>query len=329
MKRGRPRIWGTVFLLSMAIGIILSGCGARGVTMPTATPTLLPTAVPTATATVAPTPTLDIEKLAARVNGEPIPLADYERQVRQFKAAYADANYDWTSEEGQRLASQIQSQVLEAMIQTLLIQQEAARRGLTVSDEELEANVQESIEKGDGEAAFKEWLQKNGLTREQFVEEVRTGLLTSRLIEELTADLKQRTEQVHARHILLADLTTAQQVRRMLDRGEDFATLAKEYSHDQFTRDNGGDLGWFARGTLTWPEVEEAAFALQPGQISDVVKSPMGYHIIQVIERDPDRPLSPEMFQALKERTVARWLEEQRRSAQVEIFINVNEPLEK
>lgn len=152
------------------------------------------------------------------------------------------------------------------------------------------------------------------------------GLLTSRLIEEFTPGLKQRAEQVHARHILLADPTTAQQVRRMLEAGEDFATLAAQYSHDQFTRGRGGDLGWFARRLLAWPEVEEAAFALQPGQISEVVQSPMGCHIIQVVERDADRPLPPEMFQALKEQTVTRWLEEQRRSAQVEILIDTDTP---
>jgi len=266
--------------------------------------------------------------IAARVNGEPIPLADYERQVRQFRAVYADVGYDWTTEEGQRLAAQIQRRALESLIQTLLIQQEAARRGLAISDEELESNVRESIEKGGREEAFQDWLRQNGLTREQFVAEARMGLLTSRLIEELTPDLKQQAEQVHGRHILLADLTTAQQVRRMLEAREDFATLAAQYSHDQFTRDRGGDLGWFARGLLAWPEVEEAAFALQPGQISEVVQSPMGSHIIQVVERDADRPLPPDMFQALKEQTVTRWLEEQRRSAQVEILIDTDTPFE-
>ena len=313
--------------LSLLIACGLIACRGTGTGVPTAAPTLIPAATdPPATAT--PVPTEDTGMIAARVRGEPIPLADYERQVRQFRAVYTDKDYDWGSEEGQRRAVQIQREVLRSLIQTLLIQQEAARRGLAISDEELEANVRESIEKGGGEASFQKWLRQNDLTREEFAAEVRMGLLTARLIEEVTRDLERSAEQVHVRQILLADPTTATQVRRVLEAGEDFATLAAQYSHDQASRDDGGDLGWFARGLLIPPEVEEAAFALQPGDISEVVQSPMGYHIIQIVERESDRPLPLDVFQALKGQIMARWLEEQTRSAQIEILIDTSTPLQ-
>lgn len=107
-------------------------------------------------------------------------------------------------------------------------------------------------------------------------------------------------EQVHARHILIAVKSSsdssagaldkpqarakAQDLLRRLRAGEDFATLAKEYSMDPGSKESGGDLGWFGKGRMV-PEFEKAAFALQTGQISEVVESSFGFHIIKVEER--------------------------------------------
>ena len=104
-------------------------------------------------------------------------------------------------------------------------------------------------------------------------------------------------EQVHARHILIsvksADAPTeegldktaarakAEEVLKRVKAGENFEALAKEYSTDPGSKENGGDLGWFGRGRMV-PDFEKAAFALQPGQVSDIVESPFGFHIIKV-----------------------------------------------
>jgi parvulin-like peptidyl-prolyl isomerase len=106
-----------------------------------------------------------------------------------------------------------------------------------------------------------------------------------------------------------------------LQAGADFATVALNYSRDLSSRAAGGDLGWFPRGILTVPEVEDAAFALQPGETSGIVQSSLGFHIVQTIERDPARPLSPAAAQVLRAAAFTAWLDELVAGAAIEQFI--------
>jgi foldase protein PrsA len=95
-----------------------------------------------------------------------------------------------------------------------------------------------------------------------------------------------KPEQVRARHILVADRATADVVEAKLKAGGDFAALAKQYSTDTSSKDKGGELGFFGRGQMV-PAFQEAAFALPVGAISAPVKSPFGWHVIQVEEKKP------------------------------------------
>jgi parvulin-like peptidyl-prolyl isomerase len=93
----------------------------------------------------------------------------------------------------------------------------------------------------------------------------------------------------------------AEQVLARVKAGGDFAALANEFSGDPGSKDKGGDLGWTKRFALV-PEFEETAYKLQPGEVSGVVKSDFGYHIIKMIERRPPGDLTPELRAQLKDR---------------------------
>ena len=139
--------------------------------------------------------------------------------------------------------------------------------------------------------------------------------------DRVLAQVGQTAEQVHARHILVDSAAAAQALLAQIQAGADFGQLAQQSSLDTLTKANGGDLGWFPRGSLPAKELEDAAFALQPGQISDVIQTAFGYHIVQVLDRDPARPLEGEQLVKVQQQAVENWLNGLRSKAQVEILV--------
>ena len=105
-------------------------------------------------------------------------------------------------------------------------------------------------------------------------------------------------------------LALAQELRARIIAGEDFATLVQEYSDDTTSVAAGGDLGWFGRGAMVAP-FEEAAFSLEPGQISEPIKSDFGYHIIEVLEKDAERPKEESALEQERAEAYQTWLQEQ------------------
>ncbi len=273
---------------------------------PTTDQPVPPTELPSAPAT---TPTSD-QPLAALVNGQPIYLADYERQVAQYQAAVlVPSGIDLSSEEGQQTLLQARERVLDVMIEQALVEQAAAGMGITVTDEQVDAALAQIINDIGGEESFQERLNQDGMSREDAWDELRAELIGAAVMEAITANLPTTAEYVHARHILVDTREEAERILAQLQAGADFAELARTYSQDENTRDAGGDLGFFPRGVLLSPEVEEAAFSLQPGQISPIIESPFGFHIVQVVERDPNREMSPEDLRWARTQAIEEWRE--------------------
>ena len=252
----------------------------------------------------------------------------------------------------QALEISLPAQVLDDMIDEELVRQEAAVRNITVTSEELQEEIerqfgyernpptptptpitatvavtvtptptvppmtQEDFQKNYGEYLLA--LRRNaGFSEASFRRLFESSIYGRKLQEALAEEVPTTAEQVHALHILVETEEEAKAVLERLAAGEDFAALANELSMDTGTED--GDLGWFPRGRMV-PEFEEAAFALQPGDTSEIVETSYGYHIIHLLERDPDYPLDEVALEQRKASVLEDWLEEQRQSDAVERY---------
>jgi len=157
---------------------------------------------------------------------------------------------------------------------------------------------------------FFETVEKEvGFTEADFRRLLESSLYRDKVEAALKAEMPTVAEQVHARHILVATEEEARQVLDRLAAGEAFDALAQELSIDTASAANGGDLGWFSRGQMV-AEFEEAAFSLAPGTVSDPVATTYGYHIIEVLEHEQDRPLEGSALTAFQDALLQAWYSE-------------------
>jgi len=189
-------------------------------------------------------------------------------------------------------------EVLNDLILIKLVRQTAAKEGVAVDPAEVAEEIAALEARLGGPDQLELALAQSNMTRAELEEQVGLNLLVVALVSpqvEVTEDEIRsyfdenrdqfgRPEQVRARHILVESQELAQELRERLLAGEDFAALAQEHSIDRGSAVRGGDLGWFGRGVMV-DVFEEAAFALEPGQLSEPVESMFGYHIILVEDR--------------------------------------------
>ncbi|QOV09911.1 peptidylprolyl isomerase [Viridibacillus arvi] len=199
------------------------------------------------------------------------------------------------SELNKELVSQYGTDVLSTLITNKVIELEAVKKKITVSDKEIQAELDDLQNSYGGKEAFEAALESNAMTLQDAKDNIKTYLTTTKLIEptiditekELKTYFKEnkdtfsQEEQVQASHILVEDKDTAQDVEKEIKKGEDFAELASEYSTDTASASNGGNLGYFGKGEMD-ESFEKAAFSMKVDEISDPIKTDYGYHIIKV-----------------------------------------------
>ncbi len=350
-------------------------------------------------------------KPVAKVNGEVITVGEFQKRVRFQRATYIlQIENDikqaqmfaqnplfagYFAQQLQSLTSKLSDaqglgkEVLNNLIDEKLIIQEAKRRGITVTDAEVEKALQEAFGYYPNgtptptitptvpptstlsptqmallpptatptaapptptpkasptagptatatavpptptpytEQAYKQNLQNYlkqikdlaGISEKDLREILRARLYTQKLYQAITADVPREQEQVWARHILVKDEKTAKEVRQKLLNGASWDEIAKKYSQDPGSKNQGGDLGWFGRGQMV-KEFENAAFSLKIGEISQPVKTQYGWHIIQVLGHEK-RPLSESAYQRLQQQAYRNWLENARAKAKIETY---------
>jgi peptidyl-prolyl cis-trans isomerase C len=248
----------------------------------------------------------------------------------------------------------IQEEMLEQLIVQELLWQEAQRRDFVINDEEVEQQLQKMKSGFDNEQAFLFKIKEGGFTEATFREEIRQQRSAQRMVSEGIAaeisvndadvetfyneniDKMSSPEQLRARHILISPKSDDEEGERMarekitalqkeLDSGASFAVVAMENSEGPSAK-GGGDLGFFGRGQMV-PAFEEVVFALQPGDVSDVVETRFGYHIIKLEERrdaqtvpveEAAERIRPYLSQQRVLEAVEKLIEELRSSAEIE-----------
>lgn len=198
----------------------------------------------------------------------------------------------------QLLLKQAGQQGLNLLIAQRIVDLEAKKQKITISDAEIKEALEEYYDHYGGEETFTQIIEMSGTSLAEVKKNLVSTMKIKKLLEprikvteeEMKAFFEEnkedfaQEEQVKARHILVATEKEAQEIKDKLAKGEDFAALAKEYSTDDSTKNNGGQLGFFNRGDMV-PEFEKAAFALAVGEISAPVKTEYGYHLIKVEEK--------------------------------------------
>ncbi len=283
-------------LLTLLLILFLPACGSVGEGISPATPTPVPPTRTPFPPSPTPIPT------AAIVNEELITMAAFQEEAARYQAA---VQRDLNDEDFQI--------IIQNLIHQTLLAQAAKSEGYQVDQEELQ-NRMNRLSTGD--LSLEDWLAENGYTRESFQANLEKSLAAAWMRDQVIADVPQEAEQILAQQILFYDQNLAASVYDTLSSGKNFEQLAAQY--DPQTR---GNLGWFPRGYLTIPELDEILFELESGEITEIIESEIGYHIIKVVDKQENRPLDPAVRQLLQKQALEAWLDRRWKLSTIEITL--------
>ncbi|MEI8175922.1 MAG: peptidyl-prolyl cis-trans isomerase [Candidatus Omnitrophota bacterium] len=251
-----------------------------------------------------------LDKIIVVVNGETITKGELDQAVASIVDRIHKESTDATFAE--KLAA-ARKEILDRMVEERLILSAAKKKEMKIQTNEVEARLQEVKDKFGSEEKFNEALREDDISvkdlRQRYEDQLKVGkyvetevrkkivIAPSELLEYYTAHQEEfrQPEQAHLSNILIkpAEDRTDDEARLLAEKilgfikaGESFGELALKYSKGP-NADRGGDMGFVNRGTLM-KQIDDAAFALSSGQVTDVIKTTLGYHIFKVQERRPE-----------------------------------------
>jgi len=282
--------------LTLLTALGFSACASRSTPVAVATPTTIFTPQP---------PTATSEPLALSVNGESITLTEFNAEVARYTTAQ-------TALAKTVAPADATSAVIEDYIAQMLLAEAAHTNGFTLDDAALQTRIDALVAQVGGAEALSKWQSAHGYDEQAFRSALRRSAESAWMRDKIISTVPNTAEQVHVQQILLYNQDTAQNFLTQLKGGADFNELA--FKADPLTR---GDLGWLPRDYLLNKQIEDAAFALDVGGYSDVIATDVGFHIVRILARDSNRPLSPDALLSLQELALKKWIAEQRAKANV------------
>ncbi len=326
-------------LLMTSVVSTTAGCRKHPVDKAAATDTSKPAATTgqTPPAPAKPMPP-QLPDVLARVNGESVMKVDFDRLIKNMELR---ANQPIPAER----RDELYRKALDELVTYTVLSQETRARKVNVTDAEVDSSIQQMRAQFPTEDAFKKALEARGMTLDKLKADTRIDISINKMVEaevstqpppadaevrdfyDKNPDKFKQDETVRASHILFrvdenADaaakkkaMDEAQSVLKQARGGADFAELAKKHSADGSAQ-QGGDLNFFTKGQMV-PAFDQAAFAMKPGEISDIVTTQFGYHIIKVTDR---RPASSVPFDQVSGR-IKEFLTEQQKQQKADVFI--------
>ena len=271
--------------------------------------------------------TADVPADAIAVVGDrAIPKTEYDRLLSQAQATYEARKQEFPVA-GTPEFAQLRNALVRSLVDQAQFEIAAEELDISVTDEELDKRLEELKQqyfKGD-EEAYQAELEKQGLTEDQVRKDLRTRMLSEKIFEEITSEVGVSDQEIQkyfeenksqfeqpatrqVRHILVKTKAKADQIHRQLENGADFAKLAKQYSQDPASKNDGGEFT--AQKGATVAPFDEVAFSLKTGELSDPVKTQFGWHIIEAVD-DVVQPSTQELAQ-VKEQISSTLLEEKK-----------------
>ena len=282
------------------------------------------------------------EGKVAVVNGSVITQEDFDREMGRVRQRLLSMGKPLTDSQ----IPEIKKEVLENLINRELLYQESQRKGIMIDEVAINEEMMTLKKRFPSEAEFNNALIQANLSEAAIKAQIKRGVAIQRFIDthiaqkatvsdqemkafyESSPALFKQPEQVRASHILInvdpeADESKGAEARKKLltikeklEKGEDFAALAQVFSQGPSSA-KGGDLGYFKRGQMV-QSFEEAAFALRPGEVSDIVETKFGYHLIKVIEKKLETTIP---FEDIKDR-LQQYLKQEKVQEQVSLCID-------
>lgn len=250
---------------------------------------------------------------AEYVDGKYITMASYYSQLDILKTYYQEyKKVDFTTEEGKQMLTDLRKEVMARLTEEAIISAEAKKMNVSVPQKELDESFDKLVTSNGGQKDFSEILKKfYGLTPEEFKTQIyEPRMLKQKITEKINSD----------ESVTNAAKKKAEDLLVQIKAGADFAKLAQENSDDPGSAANGGDLGYFGKGKMV-PEFENAAFALQVGQVSEPVRTVYGFHIIKVTDKKNDQVKASHIL--IKVRDFNDWLDEKEKEVKKYIFLKV------
>ena len=285
----------------------------------------------------------DVEGVVARVNDEDITQEEFDAEFEIYRESYekqlGEDALTRVEPDGRTLETVIKQGVLDTLIVERLIKQDSIAKNISVTDEEVMGRIEELIQSLGGEAEFNELLESNAMSREYFTNYTKNDILFNKHSEDFISNIEISDEEgeeffnenredlivLKASHILLSTEEDGNRVLKALQDGESFEELAIEESKDSTSAVNGGDLGYIVKGKYAAvPEFDKVVFELEVGEISDLVKTEVGYHIIRLDDRrDTFEELKDEISDLLKNQEYAKYVKDLEEKGKITIYMDV------